>query len=171
MAKDPTDRFQTAAEVTAALVAGPASAVAAVLVAAGTVGDDEFEFRLTATNPTRTDSVVEWATPCVQIDKFTGTTILTNTAVTGEGLTHLKDLTGPVELWLNGTRVPRATIMASPGSSENLGIAFRSTGSSPIFRVKPSAVFAETPLASSACVILQAHGRKRASRTGAAAEA
>jgi hypothetical protein len=39
-----------------------------------TVGDDEVDFRLKAMNPTRTDSVVDWAQPCVRVDKFTGTT-------------------------------------------------------------------------------------------------
>jgi hypothetical protein len=39
-----------------------------------TVGDDEVDFRLTATNPTKADSVVEWAQPCLRVDKFTGTT-------------------------------------------------------------------------------------------------
>jgi hypothetical protein len=38
-----------------------------------TVGDDEVDFRLTATNPTKTDSVVAWAQPCLRLDKFTGT--------------------------------------------------------------------------------------------------
>jgi len=38
-----------------------------------TVCDDEVDFRLTATNPTKTDSVVAWAQPCLRLDKFTGT--------------------------------------------------------------------------------------------------
>lgn len=38
-----------------------------------TVGDDEVDFRLTVTNPTTTDSIVEWAEPCVRVDRFTGT--------------------------------------------------------------------------------------------------
>jgi hypothetical protein len=39
-----------------------------------TVGDDELDFRLTAQNPTQTDSAVDWAQPCLRVDKFTGTT-------------------------------------------------------------------------------------------------
>lgn len=37
-----------------------------------TAGADEVDFRLTAHNPTRTDSQVHWAQPCVRVDKFTG---------------------------------------------------------------------------------------------------
>jgi hypothetical protein len=39
-----------------------------------TVGDDEVDFRLTAANTTKADSKVDWAQPCVRVDKFTGTT-------------------------------------------------------------------------------------------------
>lgn len=39
-----------------------------------TVKRDEVDFRLTATNPTKTDSEVDWAQPCTRVDKFTGTT-------------------------------------------------------------------------------------------------
>jgi hypothetical protein len=39
-----------------------------------TVGDDEADFRLTAQNPTNRDSVVDWAQPCLRVDKFTGAT-------------------------------------------------------------------------------------------------
>jgi hypothetical protein len=39
-----------------------------------TVGDDEIDFRLTAKNATNTDSAVDWAQPCLRVDKFTGTT-------------------------------------------------------------------------------------------------
>jgi hypothetical protein len=40
-----------------------------------TVGDDGVDFRLTAKNPTETDSAVAWAQPCLRVDKFTGTTL------------------------------------------------------------------------------------------------
>ncbi|MCA9070885.1 MAG: hypothetical protein KDA84_18275 [Planctomycetaceae bacterium] len=39
-----------------------------------TVGRDEVDFQLTAKNPTKTDSLVDWAQPCLRVDKFTGTT-------------------------------------------------------------------------------------------------
>jgi hypothetical protein len=37
-----------------------------------TAGADEVDFRLTAHNPTRTESQAHWAQPCVRVDKFTG---------------------------------------------------------------------------------------------------
>ena len=37
-----------------------------------TVGADEIDFRLVATNPTDTDSQVDWAQPCTRIGEFTG---------------------------------------------------------------------------------------------------
>ncbi len=37
-----------------------------------TVGDDEIDFRLTAQNPTDAASVVDWAQPCLRVDRFTG---------------------------------------------------------------------------------------------------
>lgn len=39
-----------------------------------TAGDDEIDFRLTAHNPTATESNAQWVQPCVQLDKFTGCT-------------------------------------------------------------------------------------------------
>jgi hypothetical protein len=39
-----------------------------------TVGNDEIDFRLIAKNPTETDSAVDWAQPCLRVDKFTGAT-------------------------------------------------------------------------------------------------
>jgi hypothetical protein len=39
-----------------------------------TIGNDEVDFRLTANNPKKTDSAVDWAQPCLRVDKFTGTT-------------------------------------------------------------------------------------------------
>jgi hypothetical protein len=39
-----------------------------------TVGDDEVDFRLTAKNPTEKNSLVDWAQPCLRVDKFTGAT-------------------------------------------------------------------------------------------------
>jgi hypothetical protein len=39
-----------------------------------TVGNDEVDFQLTAKNPTKTDSLVDWAQPCLRVDKFTGAT-------------------------------------------------------------------------------------------------
>jgi hypothetical protein len=35
-------------------------------------GDDEVDFRLSATNPTQTESQAHWAQPCVRVDRFTG---------------------------------------------------------------------------------------------------
>jgi hypothetical protein len=35
-------------------------------------GDDEVDFRLTATNPTEQVSQAHWAQPCIRLDKFTG---------------------------------------------------------------------------------------------------
>lgn len=35
-------------------------------------GDDEVDFRLTATNPTDKPSAAHWAQPCVRVDRFTG---------------------------------------------------------------------------------------------------
>jgi hypothetical protein len=37
-----------------------------------TTGTDEVDFRLVAHNPTRAESQVHWAQPCVRVDKFTG---------------------------------------------------------------------------------------------------
>jgi hypothetical protein len=36
------------------------------------IGHDEIDFQLNAKNPTGADSVVDWAQPCMRIDKFTG---------------------------------------------------------------------------------------------------
>lgn len=38
-----------------------------------TVGRDEVDFQLTAKNPTKTNSLVDWAQPCLRVDGFTGT--------------------------------------------------------------------------------------------------
>lgn len=35
-------------------------------------GEDEVDFRLTATNPTDKPSEADWAQPCIRVDKFTG---------------------------------------------------------------------------------------------------
>jgi hypothetical protein len=35
-------------------------------------GDDEVDFRLTASNPTQVESQAHWAQPCVRVDRFTG---------------------------------------------------------------------------------------------------
>lgn len=35
-------------------------------------GDDEVDFRLSATNPTDKPSLAHWAQPCIRVDKFTG---------------------------------------------------------------------------------------------------
>src|SRR5262245_54620349 len=37
-------------------------------------GDDEVDFRITATNPTDKVSQAHWAQPCIRLDKFTGRT-------------------------------------------------------------------------------------------------
>lgn len=37
-----------------------------------TAGDDEVDFRLEATNPTKRTSDVHWAQPCIRVDSFTG---------------------------------------------------------------------------------------------------
>ncbi|MBW3539623.1 MAG: hypothetical protein KY476_05075 [Planctomycetes bacterium] len=37
-----------------------------------TAGDDEVDFKLTATNPTQHASQAHWAQPCVRVDKFAG---------------------------------------------------------------------------------------------------
>lgn len=37
-----------------------------------TAGVDEVDFRLTATNPTKNDSEVAWAQPCIRVGPFTG---------------------------------------------------------------------------------------------------
>jgi hypothetical protein len=37
-----------------------------------TVGSDELDFRLVATNPTKKDSLVDWAQPCTRVGNFTG---------------------------------------------------------------------------------------------------
>lgn len=37
-----------------------------------TATDDEVDFRLTARNPTETESMAHWAQPCVRVDAFTG---------------------------------------------------------------------------------------------------
>ena len=37
-----------------------------------TVGRDELDFRLVASNPTKKDSLVDWAQPCTRVGKFTG---------------------------------------------------------------------------------------------------
>lgn len=37
-----------------------------------TVGRDEVDFQLTAKNPTKNDSLADWAQPCLRVDKFTG---------------------------------------------------------------------------------------------------
>jgi hypothetical protein len=37
-----------------------------------TAGDDEIDFRLTAHNPTKTESLVHWAQPCIRVGEFTG---------------------------------------------------------------------------------------------------
>jgi len=37
-----------------------------------TLGADALDFQVTATNPTKTDSEVHWAQPCVQVGGFTG---------------------------------------------------------------------------------------------------
>ncbi len=39
-----------------------------------TVRDDELDFQLTAKNATKTDSFVDWAQPCLRVDRFTGAT-------------------------------------------------------------------------------------------------
>lgn len=37
-----------------------------------TAGADEVDFKLTATNPTQTESNAQWVQPCVELEKFTG---------------------------------------------------------------------------------------------------
>lgn len=83
-----------------------------------TAGKDEIDFRLTATNPTTTESKAEWAQPCVRVDRFTGKgklDYIPNCFIFLDGkLTRL-----PTEPWATEARYIPGQVYAPKGINRN----------------------------------------------------
>lgn len=83
-----------------------------------TAGKDEVDFRLTATNPTTTESKAEWAQPCVRVDRFAGKgklDYIPNCFIFLDGkLTRL-----PTEPWATEARYIPGQVYAPKGINRN----------------------------------------------------
>jgi hypothetical protein len=83
-----------------------------------TAVEDGIEFRLTATNPTKTASRAHWAQPCVRVDKFTGGD---QQSYLSKAFVFLDDqLTSmPTPHWATKARYVPGQVWAPPGVDRN----------------------------------------------------